>query len=431
MKSALWLSLIISFRFLGLFLVMPLISLYALSQESASSFLVGLAVGGYALIQMFLQYPFGKLSDRFGRKKIIILGLLLFAAGSVVCALSSDIYTLIIGRLLQGAGAISSTVTAMIGDLTKEEERGKAMAMMGGSIGMAFIISLLAGPVIGGAYGIESLFAITAVLSILAVVVLFTKVPTPAKLTHFDEEGSLKGILRDTNLMKLNFSMFFHSVLMTTTFFMIPVVFVHQYGWERGDLYQVFIPSVIAGILAMGAGVMIGEKKGKIKTVFIIGILFIAAAYLLASQAAGETAFIVYVAMLFIGINMVEPIIQSTATKFAKAKERGRALGVFNTFQFFGVFVGGITAAYLMQHQGYQTLNLAAGILAIFWFLFTLFMNNPPMAKNLFIEEMDLEKVKNIEGVLEYYFSQSDKKYVIRYDKKVIDEEDLKKKLRS
>lgn len=404
---------------------MPLISLYALSLENTSSFLVGLAVGGYALMQMFFQYPFGKLSDKFGRKKIIFIGLLLFAIGSLICAISTDIYTLILGRFLQGAGAISSTITAMITDLTKEEERSKAMAIIGGSIGMAFIISLIAGPVIGGTYGIESLFIITAFLSIFAIFILFKKVPNPIKVKHFDEGSNLKEILAHKDLMMLNFSMLFHSILMTTIFFMVPVVFVKVYGWEHSDLYQVFIPSVIVGILAMGLGVMIGEKKGKIKKVFQIGVLFLSFAFSLSSLKSTETQFIVYVAMMFIGINMIEPIIQSTATKFAKAKQRGEALGVFNTFQFFGVFIGGIIAAYLMKNFGYEMVSLFASLLAVSWFIFIFFMKNPPMAKTLFLDTLQTDKLSDINGVLEFYYNEEEKKYVVRYDQQIISEEDL------
>lgn len=428
MKPVIWLSLIISFRFLGLFLVMPLISLYAINLGSESGLLVGLAVGGYALVQMFLQYPFGKLSDKFGRKKIILFGLILFAAGSLVCAFSTDIYTLILGRFLQGAGAISSTVTAFISDLVAEDKRSKAMAIVGGSIGMSFIISLMAGPIIGGAYGIGSLFLITAILAVAGIVILFVKVPNPPKITHLTETKGLKEILEHKDLMKLNFSMFFHSIVMTSTFFMIPLVLTDSFGWERGELYKVFIPSVIAGIFAMGIGVMLGEKKGEIKKVFILGIALLTVAYGVISFSSTEAMFIVGVVLIFMGINAIEPIIQSTATKFAKSHIRGSALGVFNAFQFFGVFVGGVIAGVVTKSFGYHGLTLLVFCLSLLWLIFTFFTNNPPMVATIFNENIK-ESLKTKDGVLEIYFNEDLKKYVVKFDKRVVSKEEIEKEL--
>jgi len=428
MKTVMWLSLIISFRFLGLFLVMPLISLYAISLGHESGILIGLAVGGYALVQMFLQYPFGKLSDTYGRKKIIFIGLVLFAIGSIICGLSTDIYTLILGRFLQGAGAISSTVTAFISDLISEEKRSRAMAVVGASIGLSFIISLMAGPMIGGAFGIHSLFFITATLAVAGIIILFTKIPNPTKITHLTQSTGVKEIFKHKDLMMLNFSMFFHSIVMTSTFFMIPLVLTDTFGWAKEDLFMVFIPSVVAGIIAMGMGVMLGEKRGVVKGVFLVGIAILTSAYALITYTDSERMFILAVVLIFMGINAIEPIIQSTATKFAKSHIRGSALGVFNSFQFFGVFVGGIIAGVLTKTVGYHGLTNFVFILGFFWFIFTIFTNNPPHLASLFVEKIN-DDIKSSDGIIEIYFNEDIKKYVIKFDKRIVSQEEIESRL--
>jgi len=183
-KTIMPLSLIIALRFLGLFIVLPLISIYALNLPGATPSLVGIVIGGYAITQMIFQVPFGIMSDKLGRKGTIIVGLLLFAIGSVVCALSTDMVTLLVGRFLQGAGAIGSVITAMISDIVREEQRSKAMALMGGSIAVSFAIAMLVGPLLGGYVGINSLFWLTAILALISIFILIKKVPNPPIVTH-------------------------------------------------------------------------------------------------------------------------------------------------------------------------------------------------------------------------------------------------------
>ena len=195
-KSVLPLSLIIALRFFGLFLVLPVISVYALSLEGATPTLVGIVIGGYALTQMLFQIPFGIMSDKFSRKGTIVFGLIIFAIGSLICALSTDIYTLIFGRFLQGAGSIGAVVTAMISDLVKEEQRPKAMALMGSFIGLAFALSMIAGPTIGAFAGVEWLFYITLFLALISIFLLIKKFPNPPHITHtYNKKSNLSEIL--------------------------------------------------------------------------------------------------------------------------------------------------------------------------------------------------------------------------------------------
>ena len=228
-KKVFPLSAILSLRFLGLFLVLPVIAIYALELEGATPLLVGVVVGGYALTQAIFQVPFGTMSDKIGRKPTLLFGLIVFLIGSLICAYSTDIYTLMLGRFLQGAGAIGAVITAMISDLVAEEVRGKAMAIMGGSIAMSFALAMGLGPVIGANYGIDTLFIITAVLSILAMLILFTKVPTPPRIKHvYHKTSKTSDILKDSNLLNMIVINAMQKGLMTVAFVLIPIILTNN-----------------------------------------------------------------------------------------------------------------------------------------------------------------------------------------------------------
>ena len=264
-KKVFPLSSILFLRFLGLFLVLPVLSVYALDLDGATPFLVGIIVGGYALTQAIFQVPFGTMSDKIGRKPTILFGLLIFLVGSLICAYSTDIYTLMFGRFLQGAGAIGSVVTAMIADLVEEETRGKAMAIMGGFIAMSFALAMGLGPVIASNFGISTIFLITAVLAIVAIVVLFTKVPTPPKIKHiYHADAKTIDILKDNNLLNMIVINTLQKGLMTVAFVLIPIILTkpeYGFGWEKSELWMAYVPAMIAGLVAMGPAAVFGEKK--------------------------------------------------------------------------------------------------------------------------------------------------------------------------
>ena len=232
------LSAIIALRFFGLFIVLPVISVYALSLPGSNSTLVGIVIGGYALTQMIFQIPFGIMSDKLGRKGTIILGLLLFAIGSIVCAVSDDILLLLLGRFLQGAGAIGAVVTAMISDLVQEEKRPKAMALMGGMIAGSFALAMIIGPIMGAFFGIHSLFWLTAILALLSIFVLIKFVPNPPLIKHtYSTKTNLLPILLNSNLIKMNITNFLQKGFMTFAFMIIPIVLTKTYNWN----WQIYI----------------------------------------------------------------------------------------------------------------------------------------------------------------------------------------------
>jgi predicted MFS family arabinose efflux permease len=427
-KSVLPLSLIIALRFLGLFIVLPILSVYALSLEGANELLVGIIIGGYALTQMIFQVPFGALSDKIGRKKTIIFGLIIFALGSIVCAISSDIYMLMIGRFLQGAGAIGAVVTAMISDVVKEEQRAKAMAMMGGSIAASFALSMALGPVIGGLWGAGTLFWITAVLSLLAIGILITKVPPVPVIYHdvSEEDKRLSNIFKDANLIRMNITNFLQKGMMTLAFLIIPIILTSSYGFEKSELYKVYLPAMIFGVLAMPFSAIIGEKKHKAKEMLLLGIILFGIAYALMGVATSSLVFILGVVVFFIGFNIHEPLLQSLTSKYAKVHQKGTALGVFNSFGYFGTFIGGVVGGAMLQSYSMGTIGIIVAILCLAWIALLFAMPNPSLVKNLYIKINENTKertqsLKELSGIKEWYINESEQVLVVKYDTQKIE----------
>ena len=431
-KSILPLSSIIALRFLGLFLVLPVISVYAMNLEGSNTTLVGIVIGGYALTQMIFQVPFGVMSDKLGRKGTIVLGLVLFAIGSLVCAISTDIYTLMLGRLLQGAGAIGAVVTAMISDLVKEEQRPKAMAMMGMSIAGAFAISMVAGPTIGAAFGIEVLFYITMILALFSIYVLLKKVPNPPHITHtYNGKVKLSEVLLNSNSIKMNITNFLQKGLMTFAFMIIPMVLIKNFSWELSELWKVYVPAMIFGVLAMGPAAVIAEKKGKFKEILVIGIVFFAVSYLVIGFASSATVFAIGVVLFFIGFNMHEPIMQSLASKFAKVHQRGLVLGIFNSAGYLGTFLGGVIGGIFYEDVSMSTLVIVIAVVCLLWAVLIISMPNPTKKKFVYLplDKYDIEKtsiLENNDAIDEWYINNTENVIAIKYDDEKISEHKIK-----
>ena len=256
-----YLSLLMAIRFFGLFIVMPLLALYAMDLQNANAFSVGIALGAYALSQVFLQIPFGKAADKFDKKKILILGLSLLAIGSLICAFSTNIYMLIFGRLLQGAGAIGGVILAFIADLTDENNRAKAFARMGQFIALSFAISMILGPTIGAKWGVDKLFILTAFLALFSIWLVTAKIPKAPNIVHHQEYTGIQSILTHKELLKLFFSGFLQKGLMTVFFMLTPIIFTTKLNWEKTELWKVYIPALILGIFALPLGAILAEKK--------------------------------------------------------------------------------------------------------------------------------------------------------------------------
>lgn len=435
-KTIMPLSMIIAFRFLGLFIVLPLISVYALNLPGATPTLVGIVIGGYAITQMIFQVPFGIMSDKLGRKGTIITGLLLFAIGSIVCALSTDMLMLLLGRFLQGAGAIGAVVTAMISDIVREEERPKAMALMGGSIAASFALAMLAGPLIGAYAGINSLFWITAVLALASIFILIKKVPNPPVVTHTYHDHSKISFLANPNLIKMNITNFLQKGMMTFAFMIIPIILTRNYGWEMIDLWKVYLPAMIAGVIAMGPAAVLAEKKGKFKQILLIGIVFFALSYYLIGNASSDTWFLIGVVVFFIGFNMHEPIMQSLTTKYIKVHEKGKVLGVFNSFGYLGTFIGGFVGGmFLIEVDGsfsnsLYNISMVIVVISILWMVLIATLPNPLKKKIAYFDLNDKDEKKfdlldNLNGCDEWYINNTENIIIIKYDADLLSEETL------
>lgn len=431
-KSVMPLSFIIALRFFGLFIVLPVISVYALSLDGANATLVGIVVGGYALTQVVFQVPFGVMSDKLGRKGTIITGLLLFAIGSLICAIATDIYTLMLGRLLQGSGAIGAVVTAMISDLVKEHERSKAMALMGSFIGLAFAIAMLAGPLIGGFIGVPVLFYITMFLALISIYILIKKVPNPPIITHtYNDKLRLSDVLGNTNINRMNITNFLQKALMTFAFLVIPIILTKTYGWEKKELWYVYLPAMIFGLLSMAPAAIIAEKKGKFKEILALGILFFIISYLVIGFSSSSVVFVIGVVIFFIGFNMHEPIMQSLASKFAKVHQRGSVLGVFNSFGYLGTFVGGLLGGIMLDNLDLSTFSIIIAVICVLWGILILTMPNPSKTKSVYLN-LDKYKLENSgklnqnDAIDEWYINNTENIIAIKYDGEKISEEEIR-----
>lgn len=431
LKSVLPLSFIVASRFFGLFIVLPVLSLYALNLSGANEFLVGLIVGVYAISQMIFQVPFGALSDKIGRKKALTIGLLIFVAGSIVCALASDIYTMLFGRFLQGVGAVGAVATAMISDFVAEENRSKAMAIMGAFIGLSFTLSMVLGPLFARSFGLSSLFYLSAALSLLCVVLLYTVVPKEIKVSAKAEKVPFGKLFLKKDYMIINFTSFMQKMLTSIAFLVIPIVLVREYGYESSELYKVYTLGAVLGFLAMGLAGALGDGKGLSKVILIAGTLLFALTYAIFALSFTKFLFVVGIAIFFVGFNLHEPIMQSTATKFVKSSQKGTALGIFNSFGYFGSFVGGAVGGYIMHTFNFKVLAIVCVVLCVIWLVLLFSLNDPRVFKNIYLSpevSLNLELLNSQKGVVDYY--KNEKNQVIKFDSRLTSEAALKESLK-
>lgn len=425
-KSVMPLSSVIAMRFFGLFIVLPVISVYALSMQGANPFLVGVVIGGYALTQMVFQVPFGVMSDKIGRKQTILIGIVVFVIGSIICSFSENIYTLLFGRFLQGTGAIGAVISAMISDLVKEEVRTKAMAMMGGSIAMAFSLAMIAGPIISASFGVSVLFDIAAFLALISLVILYKFVPNPPKIIHgYADTSNVSTILKNSKINKMNLTNFLQKSLMTMAFMLIPIVLVKNFDWQMNDLIKVYAPSMVAGIFAMAPAAILAEKKGKFKQVLIAGIVFFMISFLFMGFASTDILFVIGVVLFFVGFNMHEPIMQSLVAKYAKVHEKGTVLGIFSSFGYLGTFVGGIIGAAFIGAD-LSLLGILIAVSCLLWIFVILSLPNPSKTKTAYFpisisNENAHDILADIDGVEEVYINQTEGVLVAKYHEDIVD----------
>ncbi|BCX79983.1 MFS transporter [Campylobacter sp. 19-13652] len=425
-KTVLPLSFIAASRFFGLFVVLPTLSIYALSLQGATEKTVGLIIGVYALSQMIFQVPFGVLSDRVGRKKAMVLGLLIFAIGSVVCAVSSDIYTMLAGRVLQGVGAIGGVASAMIADSVSEENRSKAMAIMGAMIGLSFCMAMVFGSTLSNLWGLEGLFYLSAGISLLCVGLLFG-IKETRKASDKSDKFSLIKIAKNHDLLILNLTSFLQKMLMSVVFLLVPLVLVNSLGWGRDELWKVYAAGAGAGFLAMGAAGALGDGKGLAKAMLLFGVGLFAVAFLLfVVFGKSSFGFVVGAVIFFVGFNLHEPVMQSCASKFCTHDERGGALGLFTSCGYAGSFIGGALGGAVLGLWGASGVYALALAVCVLWFLLLLRLKNPNEFKNIYVPQnalsKDLARAKlgGIKGIYDVYCAGENT--AVKIDTKLINE---------
>ncbi len=372
------LASIFALRMLGLFLILPVFAIHAQGIPGGDNLtLVGIALGAYGLTQAMFQIPFGMAADTYGRKKVIVLGLVLFAFGSAVAALAADIWWSILGRVLQGAGAISAAVTALAADLTREQHRTKVMAMIGSSIGLMFALSLVAAPALYAAIGMAGIFWLTAILA-LAAIGLVTHVVPPAPPLPPGPKPAFREVMFNPSLLRLNLGIFTLHAVQMAMFVVVPGLLVRYGDMPVASHWKVYLPAVLASFVLMVPAIVVAEKRNKVQPVFVGAVVLLLLTLL--AMWAGSTSFLVISGGLlsfFVAFNILEAMLPSLISRIAPARAKGAALGIYNTTQALGLFVGGALGGWLVQHFDAAAVFMCDVLMVLVWLVAALSM--PPL----------------------------------------------------
>jgi len=438
-RTAMALSGIFATRMLGLFMILPVFAIYATSLPGQNDFLTGIAIGVYGLTQALFQIPMGMLSDKIGRKPVIIGGLVVFALGSLVAASADDIWIIIIGRAIQGSGAIAAVVMALASDLTREENRVKVMAIIGMSIGLSFALAMVLGPVLQGIIGVPGIFMVTVFLAILGILVVKFLVPTPTISTfHRDTEletKNLSQVIFDPQLLRLDFGIMILHTVLTATFLAIPRVLHDNLKFMQADHWQIYLPVLLGSMVLLVPFIIYAERKRKLKQVFSGAIVCLGLAIFgMWSFTNSFTGIVVMLLVFFTAFNLLEASLPSLVAKIAPATKKGTAMGVYSSSQFIGIFIGGLLAGKLSELYGYETIFLMNVVFISIWFLLAISMKQPSYLSTQLlnvgkISEQDAAQLAmqltNIRGVAEAVVIAKDGIAYLKVDKRALDSDSL------
>lgn len=437
-RAAVSLAAIFSIRMLGLFMILPVFALYAEELEGVTSTQVGMAIGAYGLTQALLQLPFGMLSDRIGRKPVIAAGLLIFAIGSVVAALATTIEGVILGRALQGSGAVAAAVMALAADLTREDHRTKAMALIGISIGLSFVVAMVAGPLLNHWIGVPGIFALTAVLALGGIGLLYLAVPTPERTTfHRDAEAEpaqFGRVLRDGQLLRLDFGILVLHLVLTASFVVLPLS-LRDSGFLPAQHWQLYLPVMVAAMALAVPFIIIAEKRRRMKQVFsgAVAVLLLS----LLALVWGHNHFWAIALLLlsfFTAFSLLEATLPSLVSKVAPAQSKGTAMGVYTSSQFIGAFLGGASGGLIHDMFGNGGVFLFCSALAALWLLAALSMREPRYlaVEMLRVGALDAGRAAALEqrllaigGVAEANVNVDDGIAYLKVDSRVVDRDAL------
>ncbi len=436
MRATSSLAAIYGLRMFGMFSILPIFAIYASTlSEKPSSLMIGLALGAYGLTQALFQLPFGMASDRFGRKPMIYIGLAIFAVGSMVAALAMNIETIILGRVIQGAGAVSAVVTALLADLTRDEHRTKAMATIGGTIGVAFALSLVGGPLLNQWIGVPGIFAVTAILTLAAIAVVKFVVPNPV-ISHYHSDASaapakLKDVLRNAQLLRLNYGIFALHAAQMAMFVVVPFAITKSSHIDVNQHWHIYLPVLLVSFALMVPAIIYAEKQAKIKLVFVSAIaLMLLAQLMFAASIEHFWGIVASLTFYFIAFNVLEASLPSIISKIAPAAAKGTAMGVYNTSQSLGIFVGGAFGGYLSHVFGFASVFIFCSIMMLIWLILAYSMQAPAAVRTKMYtmsaksDVMTAEaaaklkaKLAKIAGVIEVAVLPQERTLILKVDK--------------
>ena len=429
------LAAVFSVRLLGLFMIYPVFAVYAKELSGATPYKIGLALGIYGLSQALLQIPFGVLSDRIGRKVLIVTGLALFGIGSAVAAVSTSIDGVILGRLLQGSGAAGSVILALVADLTSEENRTKAMAMVGVTIGLSFMVALVAGPIVASFAGVQGIFWLMVFLALLAMAITQFVVPDPHSLhVHRDAEAvpaMLASVLKDKELLRLDFGTLVLNAMLTASFLVVPAQLHHALGVTTHNQWIVYLPVLVVSLLVTVPAIIAAERNRRMKTVFVGAVAALAASQILLVLAP-QNLYVLLAALtiFFSGFNIMSATLPSLITKTAPLDARGTASGVYSSAQFLGVFLGGVIGGWAHQRTGDSGVFVLTTVLALIWLAAAITMARPRYLTTRTVRISDAQaasaeslaaRLRQMPGVAEAVVIAEEKLAYLKVDAKAFD----------
>ncbi len=433
LKTTGYMATIFALRMFGLFMILPIFAVYGQALEGASPLLIGTAIGAYGLMQALLQIPFGMMSDRFGRRPLLLIGLLLFIAGGVVAAMSDHIYGVIAGRALQGAGAIASVIMALIGDVVSEKNRTRAMALIGMSVGGSFILALILGPLLAAWLGLSGLFWATVMLGSLAFLVAVV-VPAPKALQGelLPAKERFRRVLGSKTLLRFDVGIFTLHVIMTASFVVVPALLSDRLGLSLQSHSVLYLGVLVAGFIAMVPLVIRAERRGAVPVKRLAIVLLATSQLMLALAGAALWHFVLALLVFFAAFNLLEALLPSLVGRAAPAGTRGTAMGVYSSSQFMGVFVGGQLGGALYQWLGPQAVFYGCMVLALVWLLVLVGMQELPRLENRVLQLQPgqdwqnlSQQLHHVPGVEEVVFVEAQSLVLLKIDTGSLDESRL------
>lgn len=405
-RTALSLAAVFAARMLGLFMILPVLPLLATELKYSTPFLIGLCIGIYGLTQALLQIPLGLLSDRIGRKPIIIGGLVVFSLGSILAASTDNIYVIIAARAIQGSGAIAATTMALAADLSREDQRAKMMAFIGMSIGLAFVVAMIIGPLIADFAGLSGIFWVTTILAIIGILLVTFVVPTP-KLTKTHRDAGIIGayikpVLTESTLLRMNLSVFLLHLLMTANFTVLPLLFRDHLNIASVDHWKIYLPVLVVSLIFSLPMIIVSEKFRKIKLMFIVAVTLLVFSQAILSLNPSAVQFNFYplifaFLLFFIGFNFLEAVQPSLVAKYSDVSTKGTAMGVYSSAQFLGIFVGGSVGGLIMQHFGISGVFTFGAIIALLFLAVAISLPKPDYFKTQLVK-LSEELLANIDN---------------------------------